>query len=86
MADRTNADICGNIIRLLDDFKTTTEVIQQVWSEFMVYDFSLYQTGLPKSLLERHKICSYCGGTSEWPCCEDEDDLISSEEAYAMQD
>ena len=79
MANRTSAEICGNIINLLDAYKATTEVIQRVWLEFMVYDFSPYQTNLPKSLLEKYKICSYCGGTSEWPCCEDEDDLISSE-------
>lgn len=72
MADRTSAKICGTIINLLHSYGVTTELIQGVWLEFMAYDFSPCQTELPKSLLEEHKICSYCGGTSEWPCCKDD--------------
>jgi len=72
MADRTSAEICGNVINLLDSYGVATEVIQRVWSEFAAYDFHPYQTGLSKSLLEKHRICRDCGGVSEWPCCEDE--------------
>ncbi len=71
MADRTSAEICGNIINLLNDYGVSTEIIQGVWEAFMSYDFSPYQTGLPRTLLDAYKICSYCGGTNEWPCCEE---------------
>jgi hypothetical protein len=73
MADRTSARICGNIINILDGFGAPTEIVQMVWGEFMDYDFSPYQTELPMSMLKKYRICSYCGGTSEWPCCNDEE-------------
>ncbi len=72
MSDRTSAEACGNIINLLSGYGVSSEIIQRVCEEFMVYDFSPYQTRLPRSLLDAHRICSYCGGTSEWPCCEEE--------------
>ena len=73
MADRTSAEICGNIINLLDAYGVTTELIQQAWEQFMAYDFMPYQTGLPKALFERHSICMGCGSVDQLPCCAEEE-------------
>lgn len=74
MADRTSAELCGNIINLLDGYGVTTEVVQRVWGYFMDCDFMPYQTGLSKSLFEKYAICMGCGFVGELPCCEDEEE------------
>ena len=52
MADRTSAEIMGNIINLLDAAGVGSKIIQQVALQFLNYDFNFYQAEVD-DLLEK---------------------------------